>query len=150
MVLLSQPARGYWYQAPVAHTIKDLRVPTDVGTLGQNIQVVRFNSGPPPNFSASTTDFVTLAYLQNVPGTNWIAVNIPVQAGQWIGILGARGTTTLHSSYGVGNPYSTTILGHPVDLQRLVYQANVYSTQAGPLSTETGGSYSRIEMRYSP
>ncbi|MBW2457925.1 MAG: hypothetical protein JRI68_25695 [Deltaproteobacteria bacterium] len=146
----SSSTRGYWYQAPVAHTIKELRVPTEVGTLGQNIQVVRFNSGAPPNFSSSTTDFVTLAYHQNVPGSNWIAVNIPVQAGQWIGILGARGTTTMNNSYGSGNPYNTTMLGHPVALNRLVYQANVYTTQAGPLSAETGGSYCRIEMRYSP
>ena len=147
----SSSTRGYWYQAPVAHTIKALRVPTDVGTLGQNIQVVRFNGGPPPNYSQTTTNFTTLAYHQNTaPGNTWIQVNIPVQAGQYIGILGARGTTTLHNSYGNGNPYNTTILGHPVALQRLVYQQNLYTTQAGPLSTETGGSYSRVEMQYSP
>ncbi|HZO12921.1 MAG TPA: hypothetical protein VFB62_06675, partial [Polyangiaceae bacterium] len=146
----SSGTRGYWFQAPVTFTIKELRVPIDVGTAAQNIQVVRFNSGPPPDYSASTTNHTTLGLFQNVPGTSYIVVNIPVMAGDYIGILGARGTTTLSNSYAATSTYSTLIFNQPVVLHRLVYQANLYTTPAGALSNENGGSYSRIELRYGP
>jgi len=142
-------SRGYFFTAPVSFTILELRVPTDVGTDPQNIQVIRFNSGPPPLYSASTTDFVTLGYWNNVPGTGWIAVNIAVQSGDIIGILGTRGTTTMNNSYGVSDSYATSILGQPVTLYRLLYQDSLYSSQAGPVSTSTN-PISRIEMRYGP
>ena len=145
----SSQTRGYWFTAPASFTIVGLRVPTD-GTMGsgpQNIQVMRFNSIP-PDYSSSTTSFTTLLYLKGVPGTGWNKVNIPVHSGQIIGVLGARGTSTMNNSYGSGNPYSSSISGKPVSLKRLVYQANLYSSAAGPLSTESGGSYCRIEMQY--
>lgn len=145
--------RGFWFTAPTSFTIQELRVPLDVGTQSpnnQNIQVVRFTNGPPPLFGSTTTAFTTLFYSNTDTTNNYINVNIPIQAGDVIGILGARGTTTMRNSYGSGNPYNTTIEGQPVTLNRLIYQVNLHTTQAGPLSTETGGSYSRIEMRYSP
>jgi hypothetical protein len=140
-------ARGYWFVAPVSFTIVALRVPTDVGTAVQNIQVMRFTSAP-PSYPTTTTSFTTLAYYRGIPGSGWINTSIPVTAGQIIGILGARGTTTLYNSYGSGNPYSTYLHGRAVSLRRLVYQANLYTTRAGPVSTESGGSYSRVEMMY--
>ena len=148
----STPTRSasYWFTAPTSFTIKELRVPTDVGTDPQNIQVVRFNGGVPPNYPGTTTNHQTLAYHQAVPGTNYIVVNISVNNGDVIGILGARGTTTMKNSYGTGNPYNTTLFNYPIALQRLVYQANLHNTQAGALSTEVGGSYSRVEMKYGP
>jgi hypothetical protein len=146
----SSATRGYWFTAPVGFTIKELRVPTDVGTEPQNIQVVKFTNGPPPSFPTDTTSFQTLAYHKGVPGTAYIPVSIVVQSGDVIGILGARGTTTLHNSYSPSNPYSTKVFNQPMLLTRLVYQANVYSTPAGPLSTEAGGSFARIELRYGP
>ncbi len=42
----STQIRGYWFQAPTDFTIVGLRVPTDIGTTPQNIQIIRFNSGP--------------------------------------------------------------------------------------------------------
>jgi hypothetical protein len=146
----SNATRGYWFTAPTNFTIKELRVPTDVGTDPQNIQVVRFNNGPPPNYPANTTSHTTLAYHKGVPGTNYIVVNIAVNAGDIIGILGARGTSIMKNSYGSGNPYNTSLFNQPIQLKRLVYQANVHNNQAGPLSTEPGGSYSRIELKYGP
>jgi len=145
--------RGFWFTAPTSFTIQELRVPLEVGTSApnnQNIQVVKFTNGPPPLFSMNTTAFTTLFYSNTDTSNDYISANIPIQAGDVIGILGARGTTTMRNSYGSGNAYSSTILGMPVSLQRLIYQANLHATQAGPLSTETGGSYTRIEVRYSP
>jgi hypothetical protein len=141
--------RGFYFTAPVAFTIVGVRVPTDVGTDVQNIQVVRFNSGPPPVWSADTTDFTTLAYQTNVPGTGWISVNIPVQSGDIIGILGARGTSTMHNPYGQTETYNTTILGQSVTLYRLLTQVNINTQQATALSTSTN-EYSRVEVQYTP
>jgi hypothetical protein len=141
--------RGFWFTAPVKFTIVGLRVPTDVGTAAQNVQVVKFAS-PPPTYSASTTAHTTLAYHRGVAGSSWISVNIPVARGDIIGILGARGGSTMSNSYSGSNPYNSTIAGAAVKLTRLVYQANLYITRAGPLSTENGGSFGRVEVKYVP
>jgi hypothetical protein len=145
----SSNTRGFWFVAPVKFAIVGLRVPTDVGTEVQNVQVVKF-AATPPAYSASTTNHTTLAYHKGVAGSNWIKVNIPIAKGDIIGILGARGTTTMKNSYGSGNPYSTKISNVAVNLTRLIYQANLYSAKAGALSTESGGSYCRIEVQYQP
>jgi hypothetical protein len=142
--------RGLWFQAPVSFTIKELRVPTDVGTEPQNIQVVKFLGGPPPNWSTTTTNHQTLALHQNVAGTNFIVVNIPVQAGDYIGILGARGTTSMKNSYAQTPSYSTQIFGSPVTISRLIYQANLGTTPAGALANDASAGYGRVELRYGP
>jgi len=147
----AQPAqtRGYWFTAPVAFTITALRVPTDVGTEVQNIEVVRFNSAI-PIYPTWTTDFVSLAYFQGVAGTSYVAVNIPVQAGDVIGVLGARGTATMHSSYGTTNTYASAIFGQPVTLNRLRMDANLNTAQATQLATDTTTTwyYGRVELKY--
>ena len=141
--------RGYWFTAPVAFTIIGVRVPIDVGTAAQNVEVVRFTSAV-TKYPTQSTNFVSLHYSKGVAGTNWINVKIPVKKGDIIGLLGARGTSSMKNSYGNGNPYKTTIANQPVSLTRLVLQANLYSAKATKLSTESGGSYSRVEMRYVP
>ena len=145
----SSATRGYWYVAPIDHTITALRVPNITSEV-QNIQVVRFNGNtPPPVFPTDTSAHTTLFYTSTgSSANNWVSVSIQVFQGEVIGILGARGTSTMNNPYGGGNPYSTTMGGQAVDLNRLVYQANLHNGQAGDLSTETGGSYSRVEMTY--
>jgi hypothetical protein len=142
--------RGYYFTAPIAFTIVGLRVPTDVGTDVQNIQVVRFTGGPPPVYPTTTSAFVSLSYLQGVAGSAFISVNIPVQAGQIIGVLGARGTTTMNNSYAATTSYTTSFNGQPATLQRLLVQSNLYQQASTDLATETSGSYSRVEMQYQP
>ena len=137
--------RGYWFTAPVAFTITGLRVPTDVGTEVQNIEVVKFAAAP-PEFTAVTNSFTSLGRFVNVAGSNFVAVNIPVASGDIIGILGARGTTTMHNSYGQ-TAFASSIKGNSVTLRRLGMQHNLNSTPASDLWTEA--SYiARIEMYY--
>ena len=144
-------ARGYWFQAPVGMTIHELRVPEDASTAPQHVQVVRFNNGPPPNYPQSTTNFVTLAYQANVAGNGWIQVNIPVQAGQYIGVIGARGSgTTLYNSYGPSNTYATTIFGQATTLHRLIAYVDLPNNQATSMQGHTQNQYGRIELRYGP
>ncbi|MEM9875776.1 MAG: hypothetical protein AAF928_12835 [Myxococcota bacterium] len=152
-IFSSTLTRGFWFTAPVNFTIVELRVPTDVGTQApnnQNIEVVRFTGGPPPNFSMTTTSYVSLFYTNSDTSSNYIPVSIPVQAGDIIGILGARGTTTMRNSYGTTTTYATTILGQPVTLTRLIYQGGLNSGPSTELSSNATGQYSRIEMRISP
>ncbi len=139
--------RGYWFTAPVAFTITGLRVPTDVGTEVQNVEVVRL-AAVPPTYSTVTNTFTSLGRFVNVAGTDFIPVNIAVAAGDVIGILGARGTTTMHNSYGAANTYDTFIKGSAVTIQRLGMQHNLNSTPAMDLWTEATNPVSRVEMYY--
>jgi hypothetical protein len=141
--------RGYWFTAPVNFTIVGLRVPTDVGTDVQNVAVVRFTNPPIPIFSATTNDFVTLAYERNIPGTAFIPVNIAIQSGQVIGVLGARGTTTMNNSYSQTNPYNSSIGGHAVQLTRMGFQDNLYNVAPHDIfQVPTGSAIGRVEMQY--
>ena len=65
-----------------------------------------------------------------VAGTDFVAMSIPVAAGDMIGILGARGTTTMNNSYGQTSTYATTIKGNAVTLARLGTQNNLNTTAA--------------------
>jgi hypothetical protein len=147
---IASQTRGYWFTAPVSFTIKELRVPSEVGGGVQNIQVVKFAAGPPPEHSASTTAHTTFHYSNTTTGSSWVMVNIPVSAGETVGILGARGTSSMANSYGASNTYGTTIFGQAVVLHRLIYQANLYTSAAGPLSNESTAPLGRIEMKYGP
>lgn len=138
--------RGYWFTAPVDFFITALRVPTIVGLDPQNVQVVRFNSAV-PHYSATTRDFTTLGYWNGIAGTDWISTGIGVRGGDIIGVIGARGTTTMHNSY-TSNPYSSSIFGHAVTLSRLGVQSSIGSTAGTDFFTESGGSIGRVEMQY--
>ena len=129
--------------------ITGLRVP-DIDPSTQNIQVLRFNGAVvPPQFSASTTAHQSLFYTNSgSSGNDFVAVSIPITNGDVIGILGARGTSTMHNAYsGLSGSHTTAIGGSAVILARLLYQANLSSTPAGSVSG-AGGSFSIVEMTY--
>ncbi len=102
----------------------------------------------PPN--CSTTDFQTLGYWPQIPrDTPWIQVNIAVQSGDIIGILGVRSGTA--NSLGDALTYNTTIFGQPTTLVSLRFDGHLAADQAGPVSNaETSYNYGRIQMRYGP
>jgi len=142
--------RGFWFTAPVDFVVTGLRVPNEFGEAVQNVELVRFNSGPPPTFSTTTNDFVSLARHTNVAASEIIAVNIPVFAGETIGILGACGTTTMRNSYGPAGSGSfvSDIFGSPVTLTRMGMQFNLNSVAANALWQEPTGTFCRVEMYY--
>jgi hypothetical protein len=146
---VASQTRGYHFTAPVDMTIMELMVPVTVNTGGQYIQVVKF-SGYPLNYP-SGSQFTTLAYIANAPFGVPQQVNIPIQAGDEIGIIGASNPsgTTMSNSYGPANVPSS-IDGYPITLRRLVYQ-NPLSTGAaasGSIGLETSSSIARVEMTY--
>lgn len=136
--------RGYWFTAPTNFTITGLRVAPEAGSGTQNIQVIRINDAVPVVFGATSTNFTSLAYIQGATNGVTQTVNIPVAAGEIIGILGQAGNINSYGSAG----FATTISGQPVTLNRLLSQNPITSSGIPNYSTEASGSISRIEMTY--
>ncbi len=142
----SDRTRGYWFTAPCDFRITALRVPLDVGTETQNIEVIRLNSAP-PDFPTTTNNFDSLGYWNFMGGNGWTTCSINVYTGEVIGILGARGTATMHNPYGATYTYDTEIFGNPCTLRRLGFQDILHNTQAYNVWTEDY-TYSLVEMKY--
>lgn len=126
--------RGYFFTAPVDFTITSIRVPTDASSASQSVVIVTLPA-PPPAFAGNTTNYNTEFLAQNVPGAAAIPVNVPITAGQVVGILGSRGTNSTNS-YGAPNPFNTTLLGQPVSLTRFLMQGDLQFQWPFPVSTE--------------
>jgi len=141
--------RGFHFTAPVNMTITGLMVPNTVTSGGQYIQVVKFSGYPVvyPNGSP----FTTLAMITNAPFGVVQPVNIPIAAGDEIGIIGATNSsgTTMNNSYG-SPQVPSSIGGIPVVLTRLVYQSPLVSGPAatGSISLEVAANIARIDVTY--
>ena len=135
--------RGYWFTSPTCFTITGLRVPTDASTGNQSIAVVRLDAIP-PSWSTTTNNFDLLYLVQDTSASGILPVDIKVNNGDIIGILGVRGNA---NSYGSNNQ-TTTINGQTTTLTRLGFQQQMASNAPNNLWTESGGSISRVEMYY--
>lgn len=137
--------RGYYFTAPTCFTITGLQVPTDVGTGLQSIAVVRLQQVP-PLFSTTTNNFSVLYLTQSNATPGIIAVNIQVEQGDIIGVLGQRGTSGSYAATG----YVSNVDGFPCTLNRLGMQFPLNTTAPQDLWTENSGSISRVELYYTP
>jgi hypothetical protein len=139
--------RGYWFIAPCNFRITGLRVPIDAGTGLQYIHVMKCRD-PFAIATTGSTNFVTLAYISGATSNVIQQVNINIQQGDTIGIMGSAGTG---NSYTASAIHTSNINGLPVNLTRLGYQGNINTGPApnywGTAAT-TAGSISRIEMYY--
>ena len=106
--------RGYHFTAPTNFTICGLEVPTTASNGLQTVRVVQFTAAAPPAFPGTTNAFTQLFSATNQPN-GIIPCNIPVTAGQIIGVYGVRGACV--NSYGPAN-FVTTISGFPTTLRR--------------------------------
>ena len=141
--------RGMWFTAPANFTIIGLKVPTDVGTGAQSIHLVRFPTIP-PTYTTTTTTFTTLYYGANIASTGYITVNIQVNAGDVIGVLGARNNgsgTGLTSYANTTAAFATTIAGASTTLYRLGWQGSVLTSPAANFWYEAS-TVGRIEILY--
>ncbi|MBL7917289.1 MAG: gliding motility-associated C-terminal domain-containing protein [Bacteroidia bacterium] len=142
--------RGYHFTSPVAFNICALYIPPDApGAAGQNqhIRVVRFTAGNPPAFPGVTNGFVQLFSITNAGPTATVPCNIPVAAGDIIGIYGARAGNCINSYDGVA--FNTTILGQPTTLRRSGMQACISAGQnMANIWSEINFSIGRIFMYY--
>jgi hypothetical protein len=140
-------SRGYWFTSPKNFVITGLRVPTDVGTDPQNIEVMRLGAVP-PEYSNSTSSFDVLGYFPAVNTVSFINTNIQVHTGDIIGVLGTRGISVMSNSYSAASTFDSAIFGTPVTLKRFLYQGNLATGPATAVSMETGFPISRVELRY--
>ncbi len=137
--------RGMWFTAPTCFMITGLRVPTDIGTGNSWIAVMKFASNPPA-FSSTTNSFNILYFGQNIAGTNIIPVNIPINNGDIIGILGCRANgSSFSTSYGTTGPQVVTLGTYTTTLNRLGMQYVLATTPPQDIWTEAS-SIGRIEV----
>lgn len=137
-------SRGYWFTAPIDFTIVGLRVPTDIGTAVQNVEVLRLNAVP------DTSSYTSLFYKSGVAGTGFITTSVAIKKGEIVGVLGTRGTTTMYNSYASAYTYSTTIGGQAVTLLRLMMQSNLYQGKSTGTLMTNSHYYGRVELQYLP
>lgn len=136
--------RGYWFTAPTCFTITGLEVPTDASTGNQSIAVLRLYA-PPPVFASNTNSFTTLFLVQDSANPGMFPVNIQVEQGDIIGVLGFRGSM---NSYGATN-FVSDINGFPVTLARFGMQYDLATTSPQEVWEEPSGSYiSRVWLYY--
>lgn len=139
-------SRGYFFTAPSNFNITGLRVPATGGST-QNIAVIKFIPAvDPPVFPTVTNDFVVLFLTQNNPSLGVIPVNIPIAAGEIIGVLGTMGSTDFNSY--APSPATTTIDGQTVTISRMGMQFGLSVTTPVDIWQEIGGSISRVEITY--
>jgi len=151
--------RGYWFTAPVDFTITGLDVPVVGLTSPQSIAVLLM-SAPPAVYSNYTCTFTILYLTQNNPNPGTISVNIPIYAGDIIGVLGCRSDTptgTCYNSYATGG-FMSDINGYPITLTRFLMQSGMNANApngsgSGPTTTCVAqvlgtSSIARVNMYY--
>lgn len=137
--------RGYYFVAPKSFVICGLLVPTDASTGPQSIEVVKFSGTLPPAYPSVTNSFTSLFYVASDTSlTTPVPCNITVNAGDTIGVYGARSTSTI-CSYAQAQ-CQITILGDTVTLFRSGMQFPLYNQQMHDIWSEINGSISRIVM----
>ena len=151
--------RGMWFEAPANMTITTLWIPADSNAGDfQNVEVLVF----PSTWGAgsSTTTPISLFYAALQPAADVMVVNIPVLAGEKIGVLGGRGNTPMHSMYSQDStvPGVTPVVvpygSATVQVWRLEYDANLALNPLGapgPVAVEdAAGPIGRVEIEYIP
>ncbi|WP_019676277.1 PEP-CTERM sorting domain-containing protein [Arsukibacterium perlucidum] len=132
--------RGYWFEAPTAFTMDSVWLNTLAGlSTSYRLEILLLNATP-PEWSGSTTDFITLASFSNLSGV--FNVNFNFAANNLIGILAWDNNL---SSTPYSTAFSQNIEGSPVTLTRFLRQS---LTTGGPVSSEAGGPIGAIGFSY--
>lgn len=128
--------RGYFFQALSSFTITGVKVLNADGNANalQNYAIVKFNTGAPPTFSATTNDFTQMALGFDQASGVFQAVSVSVTVGDFIGIYGntvaATGATSGLNSYG-NNTADVMIDGMATHLTRSGMQFHLGATTSG-------------------
>ena len=142
---VSSATRGFYFQSPVDFLVTGLRVPDEKKHGKQNVAVYKL-AAKAPAYPQSATGGLQF-FKAGEPSNNIIPCLVNFKQGEWFGVLGACGDTTImHNSYGSAS-YPSQVLGRPVTLLRFLTQTNLVTAQGnGAYSNEDQGSISRIEV----
>lgn len=141
--VFSGNTRGYWFTSPSCFTITGLEVATQAGVGNQSIAVMRLPVAP-PLFSATTNVFDVLYLVQDTFASGILPVNIQVETGDIMFIMGSRGTS---NSYSTGTT-ETTIEGITIPIYRCGMQFQLRTVAPQDLWSQASGSISRVNMYY--
>ncbi|MCX6232564.1 MAG: hypothetical protein NTZ33_13595, partial [Bacteroidetes bacterium] len=143
-------ARGYWFIAPCNFIIVGLKVAPEAGTGLQYIHVMKCTGTFPIAAAAPGSSlFTTLAYISGATNDVIQTVNISVQQGDQIGIMGT--VTGINNSYSASATITATINGFSTYLNRFGYQGNI---ETGPAlgywgqADASAGQIGRVFMYY--
>lgn len=120
-------ARGFWFVAPMDFTITGLMVPPEAGTGLQYIHVLKCHALLPINFTAPSTNFTSLQYISGAANNTIVPVNISVQQGDTLVIMGK---TTSGTSYSTSGIHTSTIGPYTVAVGRAGTQNNITTAPA--------------------
>jgi hypothetical protein len=137
-------SRGYYFTAPTSFVITGVRVPTDASSGNSNIAIIKFIGNVAPPLFPTLTNSLNILYLtqNNTSGTGTIAVNIPVYAGEVIGVLGDRAGANSYASA----PSTQSLGSSTVTLTRMGMQFPLATTSPTDIFSEAAGSLSRVEL----
>lgn len=128
----SSSERGYFFTTPEALTFTSFWLNTASGlSTDYNLDVLLINDVP-PEYSSSTTDYVTLGTWDGLTGI--FNTNITVAEGSVIGLLAWDNSL---SSTPYGTAFNQDINGETVSFTRLIRQS---LTNGNPISTESSVS----------
>jgi hypothetical protein len=136
--------RGFYFQTPIDFTIVGMRVPDEQKHGTQHVAVFRPAALPP---AYPTTAYTPPLFYGTGSSANILPCQVSFRKGEWVGILGACGdTTVLHNSYGAG-PFQSNVLGAAVTLTRFITQTNLASNQGvNAAYSASTGSIGRVEV----
>ncbi|MFM1873347.1 MAG: hypothetical protein RL398_2769 [Planctomycetota bacterium] len=140
--------RGLWFQTPVKFSIVSATVPNEANEAVQNVLIYRL-AGAPPVYSATATGGLEFASLGQPVGAP-IPCAVSFDAGEYIGVIGACGTTTMKTSYATPTgPFQTSVLGVPTTMTRFGTQFNIYTNtnhDTLPYWQEVAGAIGRVVL----
>ncbi len=140
--------RGFWFQTPTKFSVVSASVPDETNNGTQNVAIFKLPSAPPSYPTTITGDLQFLA--QGAPSNAPVPCAVSFDAGDFVGVLGACGTTSMANSYGTpAGPFASSVLGQPTTLTRFGTQFNI-NTNASvgtlPLWQEPAAALSRVVL----
>jgi PKD repeat protein len=137
--------RGFWFQSPTRFSVISASVPDETANGTQNVAIYRL-AGVPPVYTATASGGLEFVAL-NQPSATPIPCAVSFDVGEYVGVLGACGTTTMYSSYAnTSVPYASSVLGQACTLARFITQFNINTSGANQPYSQASGSLSRVVL----